>query len=115
MAMENLNDKLVVLVTAANAEEGTTLANLIIGQRLAACVNVLPGIRSFFWWQGKIDEQEEVLLFIKTTRPLLEELIATVQAHHSYQVPEIIALPIVAGAENYLRWLAAEVKPQPAG
>jgi len=115
MAMENLNDKLVVLVTAANAEEGTKLANLIVGQRLAACVNVLPGIRSFFWWQGKIDEQEEVLLIIKTTRPLLQELIATVQAHHSYQVPEIIALPIVAGAEDYLRWLVAEVKPHPAG
>ncbi|MDZ7265983.1 MAG: divalent-cation tolerance protein CutA [candidate division KSB1 bacterium] len=112
--MENFTDKLVVLVTAANAEEGAKLAKLLVQERLAACVNVLSGVRSFFWWQGKIDEQEEVLLFIKTTRPLLQELIATVQAHHSYQVPEIIALPISAGADNYLRWLAAEVRTQPA-
>lgn len=109
--MDNSNENIVVLVTASNETEGAKLAKQIIEKRLAACVNLVPTIRSFFWWQGRIDEQAETLLAIKTAPRLLNELIATVQAHHSYQVPEIIALPIVAGAANYLEWLNGELKP----
>lgn len=109
--MENANGNVVVLVTAANETEGAELAKQIVEKRLAACVNLVPTIRSYFWWQGKIDEQAETLLVIKTARRLMNELMATVQAHHSYQVPEIIALPIVAGAADYLQWLNGELAP----
>lgn len=100
----------LVLMTAPNEEEAGKLAHILVEKRLAACVNVVPKMRSFFWWEGKIDEQNEVLLLAKTTEPVLRALMEVVLAHHSYQVPEIIALPIVAGAEKYLNWLKAEVQ-----
>ena len=108
--MENKNTYRVVLVTTPNEEEAAKLARILVEKRLAACANLLPKIRSFFWWEGKIDEQNEVLLVIKTTKPMLHELMETVHAHHSYQVPEIIALPILEGSEKYLNWLAAETQ-----
>ena len=100
----------VVLMTAPDEEAAEKLARILIEKRLAACVNVAPRIRSFFWWEGKIDEQNEVLLVAKTTEPALRALIETVHAHHAYQVPEIIALPIVAGSKKYLSWLTTEVQ-----
>jgi periplasmic divalent cation tolerance protein len=108
--LENRAAHVVVFVTASNEDEGAKLAKLLVEKRLAACVNILPGVRSFFWWQGRIDEQAETMLVIKTSQRLMNELIAAVQANHSYQVPEVIALPIVAGAAGYLNWLASEVK-----
>jgi len=103
---------IVVFVTAANEDEGAKLARLLVEKRLAACVSLVPAVRSFFWWEGKIDEQQETLLIIKTEGRVMPELIDTVQANHSYSVPEIIALPIVAGSERYLQWLSTEVRPQ---
>ncbi len=110
--MENKNVYRVVLVTAPHEQEAEKLARILVEKRLAACANLVPKIRSFFWWEGKIDEQHEVLLILKTTEPVLRELMEAVQAHHSYQVPEILALPVLEGSEKYLHWLAAETEPR---
>jgi periplasmic divalent cation tolerance protein len=110
----DMNEKIesiVVLMTAASEDEGARLAKILVEARLAACVSLVPQARSFFWWEGKIDEQRETIMIAKTRREVLPQLIETVQKNHSYAVPEIIALPIIAGASNYLNWLAAEIKP----
>jgi periplasmic divalent cation tolerance protein len=104
-------ENIVVLMTAAMEDEATRLAKILVEARLAACVSLVPQARSFFWWEGKIDEQRETLMLAKTRREILPQLIETVQKNHRYAVPEIIALPIIDGAANYLNWLAAEVKP----
>ncbi len=109
--MTEKTENIVVLMTAANEDEGAKLAKLLVEARLAACVALVPQARSFFWWEGKIDEQRETIMIAKTQRHLLPQLIDTVQKNHSYSTPEIIALPIIAGAADYLTWLAAEVKP----
>jgi periplasmic divalent cation tolerance protein len=109
--MDEKTENLVVLMAAANEEEGARLAKLLVEARLAACVSLVPQARSFFWWEGKIDEQRETVMIAKTQRRVLPQLIDTVQKNHSYSTPEIIALPIIDGAANYLSWLAAEVKP----
>jgi periplasmic divalent cation tolerance protein len=106
-----MSENLVVLITAANEEEGARLAKTLVEARLAACVSLVPQARSYFWWEGKIDEQSETIMIVKTRHQVLPQLIETVQKNHSYAVPEIIALPIIDGAANYLNWLAAEVKP----
>ena len=100
---------IVVLVTCTEPE-GPGIANALLTRRKAACVNILPGVRSFFWWQDNIDSDNESLLIIKTSASLLDEVVALVKEVHSYDVPEIIALPIVGGNQDYLEWLSQEVK-----
>jgi periplasmic divalent cation tolerance protein len=97
---------LLVLVTTTTLEEGERIAHILLNAKKAACINIVPAVRSRFWWQGKIDSADEALLVIKTRAPLLDELIRLVKENHSYEVPEVIALPISAGNEDYLRWLA---------
>jgi len=97
---------LLVLITTPTMEEGERIAHILLNAKKAACVNIVPAVRSRFWWQGKIDSADEALLMVKTRAPLLEELIRLVKENHSYEVPEVIALPISAGNEDYLRWLA---------
>jgi periplasmic divalent cation tolerance protein len=109
--MSEVFENIVVLMTAANEDEGAKLAKILVEARLAACVSLLPQARSFFWWEGKIDEQHETVMIAKTQRRVLPQLIDAVQKNHSYSTPEIIALPIIAGAANYLSWLAAEMQP----
>ncbi|MFA5078710.1 MAG: divalent-cation tolerance protein CutA [Dehalococcoidia bacterium] len=99
----------VVLVTASGAEEGNKITSLILEKRLAACVNIVPKISSLFWWQGKIDAADEVLLIIKTRTSRVKAIVDAVKSVHSYTVPEVIALPIVAGNEGYLDWIDGEV------
>ena len=101
---------LLVLVTTPTMEEGERIAHILLQAKKAACINIVPGVHSRFWWQGKIDSADEALLVVKTRAPLLDELIRLVKENHSYQVPEVIALPILAGNEDYLRWLG-EVTP----
>ena len=86
-------------------EEAERVASALLEPRLAACVNLLPGVTSLFWWEGKIDRAEEVLLLVKTRRSLMPALLEQVRAIHSYDVFEAVALPIVAGSPEYLRWL----------
>jgi periplasmic divalent cation tolerance protein len=101
-------DPIVVLITAQNREEAIRLADLLVGAHLAACVQVLPEMESVYRWQGAIERQPEVLLLAKTTRRRFVELEREVRALHSYDVPEIVALPIIAGSAPYLKWLNEE-------
>jgi periplasmic divalent cation tolerance protein len=99
----------VVLVTASGLEEGNKITSTILEKRLAACVNIVPKISSLFWWQGKIDAADEVLLIIKTRASRVKDIIDAVKSVHSYSVPEVIALPIIEGHSGYLDWIAREV------
>jgi len=105
------SDAIVVFMTASNGEEATRLADLLIGAHLAACVQILPEIESVYRWQGQIERQSEVLLIAKTTTAKFAELEREVRALHSYETPEIVAVPIVAGSNPYLDWLNASVEP----
>ncbi|MBC7223558.1 MAG: divalent-cation tolerance protein CutA [Anaerolineae bacterium] len=98
-------EHLVVLVTCGSEEEAHTLAGRLVEARLAACVNVVPGVVSHYWWEGRVQSDAEWLLLIKTRLELLETLIQRVRAWHSYEEPEVIALPIVGGSPSYLAWI----------
>ena len=102
--------KIVIFVTASTEEEAHKVAELLLGRRKAACVNIVPEVDSSFWWRGKLDSARESLLIIKTRASLLPEIIDLVKAVHSYSVPEIIALPIIGGNEDYLNWIDAETE-----
>lgn len=108
-------EPLVVLVTASSSEEAARLARALVDEKLAACVNIVPGLRSIYRWQGQLEDTEEVLLIVKTGRHVLSALTERVRALHSYTVPEVIALPIVGGAASYLEWLAGEVREAGTG
>lgn len=105
---ETQSDPIVVLITAQNREEAIRLADMLVGAHLAACVQILPEMESVYRWQGAIERQAEVLLLAKTTKRRFAELEREVRALHSYDVPEIVAVPIVAGSAPYLRWLDEE-------
>jgi periplasmic divalent cation tolerance protein len=105
-------DAIVVLVTAANVEEATRLAERLVETHLAACVQVLPQINSIYRWKGAIEHQAEVLLLIKTAQSRFQELEREVRALHSYETPEIIALPVTASSAPYLEWLMASFAPR---
>src|SRR5690349_19746601 len=104
-----MTDKIVVLSTCASAEEAEKIARGLVEARLAACVSVLPGARSFYRWKGVIENSAEWLLLIKTSREKFDGLRTELEKVHSYEVPEVIALPIVDGAANYLNWLETEL------
>jgi periplasmic divalent cation tolerance protein len=114
-----MTDKIVVLSTFASSEEAQRVARALVEKRLAACVNVMPGVRSVYRWKdnaGKdaIEEAEEVLLVIKSSRALLEELKEEIERMHSYEVPEVIALSVVDGSERYLAWMNRELAHKPS-
>ena len=100
-----MTDKIVVLNTCDSAEEAERLARSLVDQRLAACVSVIPSARSFYRWNGAVTDAAECLLVIKSSRALFDRLRAAVESAHSYEVPELIALPVVEGSPNYLAWL----------
>ncbi|MFO0569191.1 MAG: divalent-cation tolerance protein CutA [Polyangiaceae bacterium] len=101
----------VVLCTApAEGEHAERLARGLVAEKLAACVNVLPNLRSFYTWEGKLENSAEVQLIVKTRRSLFPEVEAWLRANHPYEVPEILALPVVAGSPGYLEWLAAATR-----
>ena len=102
--------KLVVLVTAPSAEKAGELGRAVVSERLAACASVVPGIRSLYWWEGKIQDEPEALLVLKTTRDRFEALRDRLLALHPYQVPEVVALPIEAGHAAYLEWIERETR-----
>ena len=104
-----MSDFIVVFVTVGSADEGDRLARALVEGRFAACVNRLKTVQSIYRWQGKIEYSEEELLIVKTRRDLFERVKEKIQQLHSYQVPEIVALPIIEGSESYLRWLEEEL------
>ena len=105
------DDAIVVFMTAANGEEATRLADLLVGAHLAACVQILPAMESVYRWEGKIERQSEILLIAKTTTAKFAELEREVRALHSYETPEIVAVPMIAGSSPYLAWLIDSLNP----
>ena len=99
------SEEIVVLITAPGEEEAVKIARALVEARLAACVNIINNVRSIYTWQGNLEDDSELLMIVKTRRGRFSELSAKVRELHSYDVPEIIALPIVDGSEEYLKWL----------
>ena len=111
-----MTDKLVVLVTCRSAKEAERIARRLVQARLAACGNIVRSpVRSIYRWKDKIESAREFLLVIKTSRRRFPELQAAIKHLHSYEVPEIIALPIAAGSQGYLSWLAESLAPRKKG
>jgi periplasmic divalent cation tolerance protein len=98
-------EAIVIFITAPNEEEGARIARTLVEQRLAACVNIIRPIRSIYRWQEKIEDGTEVLLIVKTQKGLFASLEKRIKELHSYTVPEIIALPVIEGSDDYLKWL----------
>jgi periplasmic divalent cation tolerance protein len=105
-----MGDEIIVLITASTGDEAGKIGTALVDERLAACVNIVPEVRSLFFWEGKTQDERETLLIVKSRLSLMDRLIARVKSLHSYSVPEIIALPIVAGSRDYLDWLKASIE-----
>lgn len=104
-----MTDKIVVFSTCADEAEAGRLARALVEERLAACVSVIAGVRSFYHWKGAVESSAECLLVIKSSRELFTQMRAALERLHSYDVPELLALPIVDGAPSYLDWLEASI------
>jgi periplasmic divalent cation tolerance protein len=106
-----MTDQIVVLSTCGSEEEAARIAARLIDAHLAACVNLLPKIRSFYRWRGKVEDAVEWMLVIKTSRTCFEPLRTVLEAAHSYELPEVLALPVLDGSPNYLAWINSELAP----
>jgi periplasmic divalent cation tolerance protein len=106
-----MTEKIVVLSTCGSEEEAVRIASKLIDAHLAACVNLIPKIRSFYRWRGKVEDSAEWMLIIKTSRDCFEPLRTVLEAAHSYELPEVLALPVVDGSPNYLAWIDGELAP----
>jgi periplasmic divalent cation tolerance protein len=104
-----MTEKIVVLSTCGSEEEAVRIAKRLVEGRVAACVNLLPRIRSIYRWEGKVEDATEWMLLIKTSRDRYDALSTVLEAAHSYELPEVLALPIVTGSPNYLAWLDSEL------
>ncbi len=100
-------EPIVVIMTAASEEEATRIGEMLVSKKLAACVQILPRMQSIYVWKGEVQREAEVLILAKTTKENFAEVEREVRAIHSYETPEIIALPIVKGSASYLEWLFA--------
>jgi periplasmic divalent cation tolerance protein len=105
-----MTEKIVVLSTCGSEEEAVRIAKCLVEGRVAACVNLIPRIRSIYRWEGKVEDATEWMLLIKTSRERYDALTTVLEAAHSYELPEVLALPIIAGSANYLSWLDSELK-----
>ncbi len=105
--MHKADQAIVVCVTASSEEEACRIGQRLVKDKLVACATLLPGVRSLFWWEGKVAEERETLMILKTREALFADLARTVKALHSYQVPEIIALSVKKGSSDYLDWIQA--------
>lgn len=108
-----MTDKILAFTTCDSQADAQRLARALVDRQLAACVNILPPITSVYRWKGKVEEAQEWLLLIKTSAPLFENLRQQLPGIHSYEVPELIGVPIVAGAESYLAWLDENLPAPP--
>jgi periplasmic divalent cation tolerance protein len=105
-----MTDNIVILSTCSTEEEAERLARILLDAQLAACVSVIPQMRSFYHWKGAIESAGECLLLIKSSRELFDSVRVRLEAAHSYEVPELLALPVVDGAANYMNWLSANLR-----
>ena len=101
---------IVVFITVDSPETAQKITDKLLTERKAACVNIVPKVESHYWWQGKIESANELLLIVKTRAELLDDLVTLVKQTHPYTVPEIIALPIIGGNEDYLKWVDRETE-----
>ena len=101
---------IVILITCANKRQAERIAGKLVKQKLVACVNIIDKIKSIFWWEKKIDSATEVLLVAKSKKSLVHRIVMQVKSLHSYQVPEVIALPIVAGNRDYINWINESIR-----
>ena len=107
-----MTENIVILSTCNSEEEAGRIARALIADSLAACVNVLPGARSYYRWKGQVEDSAECLLVIKSSRRLFGAVKTAIEKTHSYEVPEIVALPIVDGAPNYLNWMRESLRAE---
>ncbi|MFZ3091019.1 MAG: divalent-cation tolerance protein CutA [Nitrospirota bacterium] len=103
-------EAVVILITASSIDEAKKIGNALMEERLIACVNIIPQVESIFYWQEKVCNEKEALMIIKTRKSLINDIIKRVKSIHSYSVPEIIALPIISGSEDYLKWVGDVTK-----
>jgi len=96
---------IIVLMTTKNVRQANKIAAKLVKDKLIACANVVKGVKSIFWWQKKVDTASEVLLILKAKRSCFKRIVKTATLLHSYEVPEIIALPIIDGNRDYLKWI----------
>jgi periplasmic divalent cation tolerance protein len=101
---------IVVFITTANEQEAQNIAKILLEQRKVACANIISKVNSTFWWQGVLESGDECMIICKTKASLLDDVIETVKQAHSYDVPEIIALPIIGGNKDYLEWINSETR-----
>ncbi|HLK69127.1 MAG TPA: divalent-cation tolerance protein CutA [Bryobacteraceae bacterium] len=104
-----MTNKIVILSTCSTEVEAEQLAKVLVEARLAACVSVIPRVRSFYHWKGEIEAADECLLLIKSSRELFDAVRVRLESAHSYETPEVLALPVVDGAPNYMNWLTANL------
>jgi len=107
-----MSHHIVIITTASTKSEATKIVQCLLEERLIACANIIGPFPSLFWWKDKIDEATEFLILMKSTRKLFDKLSARVKAIHSYEVPEILALPVLKGLPSYLSWLGANLQPE---
>ena len=103
-----MTDKIMVIITASSAEESENIVKVLLNEKLIACGNITYKVNSHYWWQGSKQNESEYLIFCKSKASLLDKIVEQVKAIHSYDVPEIIAMPIVGGNEDYLNWIESE-------
>lgn len=106
-----MTDTLMIFITASSDDEAALIAKTLVDEHLVACVNIISGVRSFFFWEGKTQDAREVLLICKSSKERMAQVIARVKSLHSYTVPEIVALPVAGGAGDYLAWVRETVQP----
>ena len=102
---------ILVVMTASNKEEALKIVRRLLDEKLIACANITGPVSSLFWWKNKIDEAKEILVFMKSHKKLFQRLSSRIKEIHSYQVPEVIALPIIEGLPPYLEWLEDSLQP----
>ena len=105
-----VDNPIIVMITCSSMKEAEKIKKRLLEERRVACINIIPGINSFFWWKGKIDSCSEVLLLAKTKKKEFAKIVALVKKIHKYEVPEIIALPIIDGDKPYLKWIEETVE-----
>jgi len=108
-SMGSTGEYLQVFMTTSSKEEAEKIARKLVEERLAACIQIIGPIKSYYWWKGAIEESEEWLCIVKTKMHLYEKLESMIKSMHSYQVPEIVVLPIIKGNESYLKWMDEEL------
>ncbi len=105
-----MSDAVVILVTTPTIDEARKIGNALVEEKLIACANIIPQVESIFYWQDKVCNEKEALMVIKTRKKLIEKIIKRVKALHSYSVPEVIALPIIEGSKDYIKWVKEVTK-----